>query len=53
MRLRLGIGLALPLLLLYAQESPIGRALVGRKKNDEVTAETPSGPERLLVLDVA
>ena len=36
-----------------SEESPIGRALVGRKKNDEVTAETPSGPERLLVLDVA
>ena len=36
-----------------SEESPIGRALVGRKKNEEVTAETPSGPERLLVLDVA
>jgi len=36
-----------------SEESPIGRALVGRKKNDEVTAETPSGPERLVVLDVA
>jgi transcription elongation factor GreA len=36
-----------------SEESPIGRALVGRKKNEEVTAETPSGPEQLLVLDVA
>ena len=36
-----------------SEESPIGRALVGRRKNEEVTAETPSGPERLLVLDVA
>ena len=36
-----------------SEESPIGRALVGRKKNEEVTAETPSGPERLVVLDVA
>jgi transcription elongation factor GreA len=36
-----------------SEESPIGRALVGKKKNEEVTAETPSGPERLLVLDVA
>jgi transcription elongation factor GreA len=36
-----------------SQESPIGRALVGKKKNAEVTAETPSGPERLVVLDVA
>lgn len=36
-----------------SEESPIGRSLIGRKKNEEVTAETPSGPERLLVLDVA
>ncbi len=36
-----------------SEESPIGRALVGRKKDDEVVAETPSGPERLSVLDVA
>ncbi|MBV9169996.1 MAG: GreA/GreB family elongation factor [Chloroflexi bacterium] len=35
-----------------SEESPIGRALVGRKKDEEVTAETPSGPERLVVLDV-
>ena len=35
-----------------SEESPIGRALVGRKKNEEVTAETPSGPEHLVVLDV-
>jgi len=36
-----------------SEESPIGRSLVGRKKDDEVIAETPSGPERLRVLDVA
>lgn len=36
-----------------SEESPIGRALVGKKKNEEATAETPSGPERLVVLDVA
>jgi transcription elongation factor GreA len=36
-----------------SEESPIGRALVGKKKNEEVTADTPSGPERLVVLDVA
>jgi len=36
-----------------SEESPIGRALVGRKKDEEVTAETPSGPEHLVVLDVA
>jgi transcription elongation factor GreA len=35
-----------------SEESPIGRALVGRKKDDEVIAETPSGPERLVVLEV-
>lgn len=36
-----------------SEESPIGRAIVGKKKNEEVTAETPNGPERLTVLDVA
>ena len=36
-----------------SEESPIGRALVGRKKDDQVVAETPSGPEHLHVLDVA
>jgi transcription elongation factor GreA len=36
-----------------SEESPIGRALVGRKKSEEVTAETPSGPEKLVILDVA
>jgi transcription elongation factor GreA len=36
-----------------SEESPIGHALVGRKKNEEVTADTPSGPEHLVVLDVA
>jgi transcription elongation factor GreA len=35
-----------------SEESPIGRAMLGRKKNEEVTAETPSGPERLKILDV-
>jgi transcription elongation factor GreA len=35
-----------------SEESPIGRALIGRKKNEEVTADTPSGSERLVVLDV-
>lgn len=33
-------------------ESPIGRALVGAKKDDTVTAATPSGQESLVVLDV-
>ena len=35
-----------------SEESPIGRVLLGRRKNEEVTAETPSGPEKLVVLDV-
>jgi transcription elongation factor GreA len=35
-----------------SEESPIGRSLVGRKKDEEVTADTPSGPEHLVVLDV-
>jgi len=35
-----------------SEESPIGRVLLGRKKNEEVTAETPRGPEKLVVLDV-
>jgi transcription elongation factor GreA len=36
-----------------SEESPIGRALVGKKKNETVTADTPNGPEKLVVLDVA
>ncbi len=35
-----------------SEESPIGRAISGKKKNDEATAETPNGPERLKILDV-
>ena len=35
-----------------SEESPIGRVLLGRTKNEEVTADTPRGPERLTVLDV-
>jgi transcription elongation factor GreA len=35
-----------------SEESPIGRVLLGRKKNEEVTADTPSGLEKLVVLDV-
>jgi len=35
-----------------SEESPIGRVLLGRQKNEEVTADTPSGPEKLVVLDV-
>jgi transcription elongation factor GreA len=34
-------------------ESPIGRALLGANAGDEVVAQTPSGPERLVVLHVS
>lgn len=34
-------------------ESPIGRALVGRKPGEEVVAETPNGLERLVVLQLS
>ena len=36
-----------------SEESPIGRAISGKKKNEEATAETPNGPERLRILDVS
>lgn len=36
-----------------SDDSPIGRALVDHKQGDEVVAETPAGPERLLVINVA
>ena len=36
-----------------SEESPIGRAISGKKKTEQVTAETPNGPERLVILDVA
>ena len=31
-----------------SNESPIGKALVGRKRNDVVTVETPRGPKKKL-----
>lgn len=34
-------------------ESPIGRALVGRRAKDEATAETPDGSETLRVIEVS
>ena len=34
-------------------ESPIGRALVGAGPGESVVAQTPSGPERLVVLHVS
>ena len=35
-----------------SNESPIGRALMGRKAGETVTAETPMGPIRLKILDI-
>ncbi len=32
--------------------SPVGRALLGRRKGESVEVETPDGPRRLVVLDV-
>jgi Transcription elongation factor, GreA/GreB, C-term len=34
-------------------ESPIGRTLMGAHPDDDVVAQTPSGPERLVVLHVS
>ena len=33
-------------------ESPLGRALLGRKKNDTVTAMTPKGETKYKILDI-
>ena len=33
-------------------ESPLGRALYGRKKNDKVTVATPKGEARYKILDI-
>ena len=38
---------------LISDQSPIGKALIGAKKGDVVTFETPRGTTRLEVLDVA
>ena len=35
-----------------SNESPIGRALLGKKKGQTVTAETPGGAMKLKVLDI-
>jgi transcription elongation factor GreA len=31
-----------------SNESPVGKALVGRKRNEVVTVETPRGPRKKL-----
>jgi transcription elongation factor GreA len=37
-----------PLEQKLSNESPIGRALIGRKRNDVVTVEVPRGPRKKL-----
>jgi transcription elongation factor GreA len=35
-----------------SNESPVGRALVGRRGGDTVTVQTPGGPRRLTILEI-
>lgn len=41
-----------PLMGLISDQSPIGRALIGRKKGEEVIVEAPAGEYKLKILDV-
>jgi len=34
-------------------ESPVGKALMGRRTGEEVDVETPGGPRRVRILQVA
>lgn len=34
-------------------ESPVGRALLGRRRGDEIEVQTPGGVRRLTVVDVS
>ncbi len=36
-----------------SHESPMGKALLGRKKGDVVTVDTPAGPVQIKILDIA
>lgn len=36
-----------------SNESPLGRAFLGKKKNDIVTVSTPKGPAEYLIVDIA
>ena len=36
-----------------SDESPIGRALLGKKTGDEVIAETPAGEMKLKILSIS
>ena len=35
-----------------SQTSPVGQALMGHRKGDEVQVETPAGPRKLTIVDV-
>jgi transcription elongation factor GreA len=35
-----------------SQTSPVGRALLGHRNEDEVTVETPAGPRRLKIVEI-
>lgn len=35
-----------------SNESPVGRALLGRRLRDEVAVNTPAGPRKLMVADI-
>lgn len=35
-----------------SNESPVGRALLGRRLRDEVSVNTPAGPRKLMVADI-
>jgi len=41
-----------PLMGMISDQSPIGRALIGNKKGDEVVVEAPAGEMKFKILDV-
>ena len=41
-----------PLNGLISNESPVGRALIGKKVGDEVEVETPAGINKLKILEI-
>ena len=41
-----------PMMGMISDQSPIGRTLIGHKKGDEVTVETPGGDMKFKILDV-
>ena len=41
-----------PLSGMISDDSPLGRALIGAKKGDEVVAEAPVGELRFKILDI-